>query len=67
MVERTFEWLVSHAGISRRSHGEDVMYTLFMLMIAGAAIVGFCKMLGLFTRGWIQSRIRKKIVKVLDR
>jgi hypothetical protein len=28
------------------------MYTLIMLMIAGAAIIGFCVMFALFTGEW---------------
>jgi hypothetical protein len=29
---------------------EAAMFTLIMLVIAGAAIIGFCAMFGLFTR-----------------
>jgi hypothetical protein len=49
------------------------MYTLIMLMIAGAAIIGFCLVFALFSgNGTIadratQRRIGKKIVKGLYR
>jgi hypothetical protein len=35
------------------------MYTLIMLMIACAAIIGFCAMFALFTPEWNDSRSRK--------
>jgi hypothetical protein len=41
--------------MSFRSHGEGAMYTLIMLMIAGAAIVGFCVTFKLFTPEWNDS------------
>jgi hypothetical protein len=31
------------------------MYTLIMLIIAGAAIIGFCVVFALFTREWNDS------------
>jgi hypothetical protein len=40
------------AALSSGANFEDTMFTLVMLSIACAAIIGFCVMFALFTREW---------------